>query len=277
MRRLFKAGLAAAALVGTVPGYAADHPDLSGIWSLPFQVHASGVPMMGGATPWLPDSQGDPKKFPIPTLQQLSARIDESVKTHNGNPLFGMPPPIPAPLTAEGKKAAAAIDPKIERERELNCYPSNVFSRVGGGYQTVQIIQGIKALAIISDGSAPGRVVYLDGRQHGDAVPQWNGHSIGHWEGETLKVDTARIRGDALQQGYPISADAKLIEVFHLVDGGKRLEVDATFEDPAFYSQTLHRVMYLERHPELQLTDYSCEEGKEDMIETASHAGDKQP
>ena len=274
----------AAALVGTVPAHAAGPPDLSGTWSLPFQVHSSGLPMWGGATPWLPASQGDPKKFPILTMQQLSAQIDESVKTHNGNPSLAAAPPIPPPLTAAGKKAAAMIDPKIERERELNCYPTNVFARVGGGAQTVQIIQGTKALAIISDGSAPGRVVYLDGRNHDEAVPQWNGHSVGHWEGAALKVETVKIRGDALrrpngptQQGYPISADARLIEVFHLIDGGKKLEVDATFEDPAFYSEPLHRVMYLERHPELQLTDYSCEEGKDDMIETASHAGDKQP
>jgi hypothetical protein len=253
--------------------HASEHPDLSGTWSLPFQVHSSGFPLMGGTTPWLPASRGDPAKFPIPTLKQLSDRVDQSVRTHQGNPTYALPPPIPAPLSAKGKEAAAKLDPKVEEKRELNCYPSNVFSRVGGGFQTVQIVQGMNAMAIVSDGSAASRVIYLDARNHDNALPQWNGHSVGRWVGDTFKVETVKIRGEALQRGYPISADAKLFENFRLIKGGKVLEVDATFEDPTYYNESLHKIMYLDRHPELEVTDYSCEEGKDDMIETVLDKG----
>jgi hypothetical protein len=269
MRIRIKIALVVCLLGGAAAANAAQHPDLSGTWSLPFAVHSSGVPLMGGTTPWLPASRGDATKFPIPTLKQLSDRVDDSVRTHNGNPTFAFPAPLPAPLTDKGKEAAAKLDLKVEEKREINCYPTNIFRRVGGGFQTVQIIQGVKAVAIISDGSEAGRVIYLDGRSHDNSLPQWNGHSVGHWEGEALKVETAKIRGEAMQRGYPISEDARLLENFHLIRGGKVLEVDATFEDPAYYTEPLHKVMYLERHPELQVTDYSCEEGKEDMIETA--------
>jgi hypothetical protein len=260
-------------LAGCAAVHAADHPDLSGTWSLPFAVHSSGVPLMGGTTPWLPASQGDPAKFPIPTLKQLSDRVDDSVRQHNGNPEFAFPRPMPAPLTPKGLEAAAKFDPKLEQRREINCYPSNVFSRVGGGFQTVQIVQGLHSLAIVSDGSAPGRLIYLDGRSHEDALPQWNGHSVGRWVGDTLKVETVKVRGEALQRGYPISEDAKLLESFRLINGGKVLQVEATFEDPTYYTEPLHKLMLLERHPELQVTDYSCEEGKDDMIETALEKG----
>jgi hypothetical protein len=273
MQGRIKIGMLAGLLAGSAAVQAAPHPDLSGTWSLPFEVHSSGFPLMGGTTPWLPASQGDPARFPIPTLQQLSDRVDDSVKNHQGNPTFALPPPIPAPLTQKGKEAAEKLDLKVEEKREINCYPSNVFHRVGGGFQTVQIVQGMQSVAIIADGNDPSRVVYLDGRSHDNVLPQWNGHSVGHWVGDSLQVETAKIRGEALQRGYPISEDARLLETFRLIKGGKVLEVNATFEDPTYYSEPLHKIMYLDRHPELQVTDYSCEEGKEDMIETALEKG----
>jgi hypothetical protein len=276
MRILGKAGVLLSALVGSGVVSAAAHPDLSGTWSIPFQVHSSGFPMMSGSTPWLTPGEGDPKKYPIPTLQQLSARIDQSVREHHGNPEFSIVPRPPPPLTDAGKAAAAKLDQKVERQRELNCYPSNVFMRVGGGPQAVQIIQGTKTVAVISDGNVPGRIIYLDGRTPENSLPQWNGTSVGHWVGETLNVETVKIRGETLQPGYPISEDARLIEEFHLIKGGKQLEVDATFEDPTYYTEPLRKAIYLDRHPELQVTDYSCEEGKDDMIETALEKETKQ-
>ena len=119
----------------------------------------------------------------------------------------------------------------------------------------------------------PGRVIYVDGRNRDDLPAQWNGVSSGHWDGDTLKVETVRIRGETLQAGYPISEHARLIETYRLINGGKTLEVDATFEDPSYYTESLRQVMYLDSHPELRVTDYGCEEGKDDMIETAQKGG----
>jgi hypothetical protein len=267
-RALEVVAVAACVLAGP-SARAATHPDFSGTWALPFEVHSSGVPLSSGATPWLPASFGDPHRYHIPTLAELSARVDESVRTHHGNPLYAMPRPLAPPLTAAGKMAAAQLNPALMRHRELNCYPSNVFARVGGGSAVVQIVQGEHSLAIVSEGYVPGRVVYLDAGKHDRVPAQWNGVSTGHWQGSSLEVQTSAIRGDELQGGYPISDQAHLTEVFHLIRGGKTLEVDATFEDPTYYTEPLHKLMYLDAHPDLQLTDYSCEEGKEDMIETA--------
>ena len=47
------------------------------------------------------------------------------------------------------------------------------------------------SVTIISENSPLVRSVYLNKASHGDAVqPSWNGHSIGHWEGKTLVIDT---------------------------------------------------------------------------------------
>lgn len=258
-----------AALIGAAGARAATHPDLSGTWSLPFEVHSSGVPLSGGSTPWLPASAGDPHRYHIPTLKEMSARVDESVREHHGNPLFAMRDHIAAPLTAAGKAALAKINPAEMQREELNCYPSNVLARVGGGFAPLQIVQGAQAIALVPDGYFPARVVYLDGRNHDQLPPQWNGLSTGHWQGQTLHVETVGIRGEELQPGYPISENARLTEDYHLEQGGKVLEIDATFEDPTYYTEPLHRLYYLQSRPDLQLTDYSCEEGKADMIESA--------
>jgi hypothetical protein len=257
----------------------ASPPDLSGTWSLPFQVHSSGVPLSSGATDWIPISKGDPKNVKILSIAELGARMDQSVKEHNGNPLFGFPTPAKAPLNAAGEAAAAKLDPKKAEERELACYPMNVFARVGGGGSTVEIIQGSRSIAMLADGGGPGRIVYLDGRHDEKRPPQWNGHSTGHWDRSTLKVVTTGIRGDSVGfgfgQGWPLSERAQLLEEYTLIHEGKQLQVLATFEDPIYYKEPMRKIMYLDRHPELEVTDYTCDEGKDDMIETVVKDGGK--
>ncbi len=257
------------------------HPDLSGTWSLPFRVHSSGVPLWAAQTPWLAPSQGDIKAYKMLTLDEMGKMVDVSVKTHNGNPTFGFPPPLTPPLTEAGKTAMANIDKAKESNRELNCYPTNVFSRVGGGVNAVQVAQSKDTLIIASDGGGPARIIYLDARTHANAVQQWNGHSVGHWVGSTLKVETVKIRGEVMNPLanmllWPVSENARLLEEFSLINGGKTLQVMATFDDPTYYSEPLKKLMYLERHADnLEVTDYTCEEGKDDMIETALKNGGK--
>ncbi len=270
----FRVGFALAIVAGNMaaaPSHAAT-PDFSGTWSVPFRVHSSGIPLWSGQTPWLVGAD-TAKNYKILSLDELSVIADESVRTHNGNPTFGAPVPPPPPYTAAGADAAAHVDHAKWQARELNCYPTNVMTRIGGGTQTVEIVQGKKSIAIASDGGAPARVIYLDGRSHAKAAPQWNGHSVGHWEGNTLKVETVKIRGEIMNVfgDWPESENAKVFEEFTLIRGGTILEVKATYEDPAYYREPLHKIMYLERHPELEVTDYTCEEGKEDMVETQIH------
>jgi hypothetical protein len=271
---VFRVVIALAIAIGlaTVGSSRAATPDFSGTWSLPFAVHSSGVPLFSGQTPWLVGAEAA-KNYKILSINELAAIADDSVKNHNGNPTFGMPAPPAPPYTAAGQDAAAHVDHAKWQARELNCYPTNVMMRIGGGSQTVEIVQGKKSLAIASDGGAPARVIYLDGRSQKKAVPQWNGHSVGHWAGDTLKVETVKIRGELMNTfgDWPESKNAKVFEEFSLIQGGKILQVRATYEDPTYYREPLHKIMYLERHPELEVTDYTCEEGKEDMAETQIH------
>lgn len=83
------------------------------------------------------------------------------------------------------------------------------------------------------------RHIYLDGRPHpGPAHLELsvNGHSIGHWEGDTLVVDTIGFVGGAgTPGGGRVSPKTHLVERFRLRDGGKILAVTFTWEDPSIY------------------------------------------
>ena len=262
--------LRAAALLGlcglTASAAHAAPPDLTGMWSTPFRVHASGFPLMGGSTMWIPLSKGDPAKAPMMSLDKMSALVDKSVREHHGNPMFGLPPPPPPPYNAKGREIAAKIDPEAVHAQEIACYPSNVLWRIGFG--PMQVVQGNREIAMIADG-ALARTIYLDGRSEKDALPQWSGHSVGEWKGDTLVIDVTSIRGDTFGLfNWPMTEAATVHEEYHLVDGGKRLALMESFFDPTYYTEPMRRLVYLDRKSDAEeVLDYTCEEGKADMIE----------
>ena len=111
------------------------------------------------------------------------------------------------------------------------------------------------------------RHIYLDGRKHPDAAllqPTVNGHSVGHWEGETLVVDSVGfVGGGATPGGGRTTPKSHLMERFHLFDGGKRLSVTFTWDDPS---------VYLKPHT-YELTYYRSEPGTY-AFEEYCHADD---
>jgi hypothetical protein len=88
------------------------------------------------------------------------------------------------------------------------------------------------------------RVVYLDGRQHTDpdiVVRTFNGESIGHWEGDTLVVDTRNFIDNGhhwIDQGIPASGELRIIERIKMVKdarGQDQLEIEMTLTDPKMW------------------------------------------
>jgi len=84
------------------------------------------------------------------------------------------------------------------------------------------------------------RIIYTDGRQHpsgDDAIDTWDGHSIGHWEGDTLVVDTVNVfPGNYDQSNAMHSGKAHIVERIRLLDSDT-LQVHMVIEDP----ETLER------------------------------------
>jgi hypothetical protein len=103
-----------------------------------------------------------------------------------------------------------------------------------------RIVQTPKLIVILyEDGSQAWRQIYMDGREHPvDRIPARLGHSVGHWEGDTLVVDSVRFNGQAWldESGLPTTQSLHLIERFRRPDLG-HLEIESIVDDPKAYTK----------------------------------------
>lgn len=96
-------------------------------------------------------------------------------------------------------------------------------------------------LTILVEEGPTIRQVYLDRKEHTpDADPSYTGESIGHWEGQTLVVDTTAISPKAqFFFGVPTSGKTHLIERIHLIDHD-HLKIDTEVDDPIALQKPWH-------------------------------------
>lgn len=141
------------------------------------------------------------------------------------------------PLTPEGRAAQAAYDGT--QNPQIDCIPvpapllmlySNIYAIEIGDARVTIDIEWMNAR----------RVIHLDGRPHPDAGRRSNqGHSIGHWEGETLVVDTRNFSDNGAGNAFeiPSGPSKHLTERFALSADGRRLLYEFVLEDPEFLSE----------------------------------------
>jgi hypothetical protein len=137
----------------------------------------------------------------------------------------------------------------------------------------MQIFQAPGYVVMLLEQVHEPRVVPLDGRQQvSDRVTQWNGLSRGHWEGDTLVVETANIdsRVTALQPWSNFSSHVGSGEGLTLVErftrlGVDRLEYEIEVNDPQMYTRPWTVAFPFERGSHL-LYEYACHEGNIGMF-----------
>jgi len=101
-----------------------------------------------------------------------------------------------------------------------------------------KFIQAPKTIVILTEDVYPYRQIHMDGRPHPtDADPTWMGNSIGHWEGDTLVVDSAGFNDKGwTPMPYPRTEKFHMIERIRRPDLG-HLEIEVTVEDPGVYNK----------------------------------------
>jgi hypothetical protein len=109
------------------------------------------------------------------------------------------------------------------------------------------------------------RVIPLDGRPHlPDGVRQWMGDSRGHWEGDTLVVDTTNFLRETSFRAGVTTSDLHLIERFTRVSDGTLL-YEVTVEDPNTWAQPwTYRIPMVQS--EFPLFQYACHEGNYGLL-----------
>ena len=128
-----------------------------------------------------------------------------------------------------------------------------------GGYNNnVQVFQTPNFVALLNEMNHNVRFVPLDGRPHVD-LPQWTGDSRGHWDGDTLVIETSNfLRETSFAQGRTGSS-LELVERLTRVSEDTLL-YEATINDPTVWTNpwTYEVPMVLNDQP---LYEYACHEG----------------
>jgi hypothetical protein len=102
--------------------------------------------------------------------------------------------------------------------------------------EPIHFVQAPKMVTMIFSGDAQVRHVYLDVPHSGNPKPSWYGESVGHYEGDTLVVDTIGLNDKTFVDNFrtPHTEKLHVIERFRVLDGGKVLQVNIAFDPDAF-------------------------------------------
>jgi hypothetical protein len=173
-----------------------------------------------------------------------------------------IPPETPA---AQARRAALAEQRRLHpadgpesRGLSERCLTFGV-PRFQAAYSSVyQIVQSPSHVVFRMETIHEARIIPIDGRPHvSDAIRQWMGDSRGHWEGDTLVVDTKGFSPKAAFMG--VSRDLHLVERFTRISANT-LQYDATMTDPTAWTRPWTARILFKRTDE-PLLEYACHEG----------------
>ena len=152
-------------------------------------------------------------------------------------------------------------DSWLDRSNWDRCITYHGVPPVSTGYNnTYQILQTADYVAIRVENIHDVRIIPLDGRpQLDDGVRQWNGDSRGHWDGDTLVVETANF-SDATVHRFPSSRHTRAVERFTRV-GEDRIDYQFTIEDQTVYTRPWTAVRPMPRLDDYVIYEYACHEG----------------
>jgi hypothetical protein len=123
-------------------------------------------------------------------------------------------------------------------------------------------MQSSTVLALLYEGGSRYRQIFLDGRPlPPDPNPAWMGYSVGHWEGDTLVVETAGFNDRTWldMAGHPHSEQLRVTERFRRIDFG-HIQRQITFDDPQTLTKPLTFSLDLIYAPDTEILENVCED-----------------
>jgi hypothetical protein len=205
------------------PRTAEGEPDLDA----PTPRTADGRPVLAGL--WRangfvqPDADAPPDAVPVASFRDVGAGFKDGL-----------------PLTAWGAEVLTErIAGNGKDNPEAHCLPMGIMQYHTQGAPR-KIVQAPDSIVILYEASMGLRQIFTDGRPLPDNDPQpwWYGYSVGHWDGDTLVVETTGLKEDGWLDifGSPLTEQAKVTERFRRPTFG-RMEIDITIDDPKAYTR----------------------------------------
>lgn len=169
--------------------------------------------------------------------------------------------------TPAAKAALAEYEAKFTLDDDPGryCIIPGMPRAVWGAPFSVEIIHRPQDVTIFWEGYGMYRKIYMADHNPPDPIlPSSMGHSVGHWEGDTLVVETTNLKPYPYMTRLATSSDAHVIERIRLeereVDGrkGKFLVNELVLTDPKVYTTPIQITATLGQREGLQLLEYTC-------------------
>jgi hypothetical protein len=226
----------ATAATGATAGAASVHPDLSGFWNLSTKVprDTAMIARLPPNTVLLEDT--GPVEFPAGVYGGLKVK--------------------PAAL-----EAARKWNPRDDMSISNACRAPSIVYAMQGPFP-IEIYQGTELIVIKLEYFDLVRIVFMDGRpQPGPDYPHSKtGFSTGHWDGDTLVVETTHLEAATItNNGLSHSDKVRVIEHFKLSGDGNALLATQEFEDPEVLDNRGARFITWKRKPGDHVYPYDCD------------------
>jgi hypothetical protein len=154
-----------------------------------------------------------------------------------------------------------------------NCLPGGPSEMLNTTYR---IIQSPTVVAVLYEsGTGRYRQIYMDGRKlPTDPNPTWLGYSVGHWEGDTLVIESAGFNGRSWldRAGHPHSENLRVTERFRRIDFG-HAQFQITYDDPETLTKPLSFSLAVNYAADTDMLENVCNESdrnKVHMVATAN-------
>jgi hypothetical protein len=209
------------------PAAASQVPDLSGVW----RPHAPASARSYSGYAFIKDE---------PPMTPWAA-----AKFHEAKPTFG-------------PRAVAVED---SNSPDYNCLPPGV-PYIYFRPHPFEMIQAPGRVIMYFEYDHFVREIFTDGRSHPDGLEAtWMGHSIGHYEGDTLVVDTIGFNDKTWldRAGHPHSDQLHLVERFRRVNQDTLLD-DLTIDDPKAYTKPWSAQLTFQLRPDWDIGEFICAE-----------------
>jgi hypothetical protein len=163
------------------------------------------------------------------------------------------------PLTAKGRAAQASYDGT--QNPHVDCLP--VAAPLLMLYSNIYELSITPQLVTMEiEWMNVERVIHLDQQAHPDSGQRSNqGHSIGHWDGRTLVVDTRNFADNGAGNAFEIPSGAQkhLIERFSLGAEGRQIEYQFVLEDPEYLTEPIRGEGIWDYRPDLKALPNQCD------------------
>ena len=159
------------------------------------------------------------------------------------------------------KAQADANHGEFANQRSSFCQAPGVPYHLGLAQYPIEFLFTPGRVTVLMEAWTQVRRIFTDGRPHPDADPTYYGHSTGHWEGQTLVVDTVHLKPEALiTAGLGHSDKETLSERLHLSPTDPDVLLDeATVSDPEALEKPWTVTYRYRRHRDWDILEYICE------------------